>query len=173
VRAAGDAAAVYPVVRQAVAELDRDLPLSSVMPMQARVASATSRTRFSAELLGVFAGLAALLAGIGIYGVISYSVAARTREIGIRMALGARAGTVLRSVALEGVGLAALGVALGVPAALAATRVLSTMLFEVKPGDPSTLAAIGALLVIIAFTATLVPALRAARVDPMEALRHE
>jgi putative ABC transport system permease protein len=173
VRAAGDAASVYPVVRQAVSELDRDLPLSSVMPMQARVASATSRTRFSAELLGVFAGLAALLAGIGIYGVISYSVAARTREIGIRMALGARAGTVLRSVAIEGVGLAALGVALGIPAALAATRVLSTMLFEVKPGDPSTLAAISALLVIIAFAATLVPALRAARVDPMEALRHE
>jgi predicted permease len=173
VRAAGDAASVYPVVRQAVAELDRDLPLSSVMPLQARVASATSRTRFSAELLGVFAGLAALLAGIGIYGVISYSVAARTREIGIRMALGARAGTVLRSVAIEGVGLAALGVALGVPAALAATRVLSTMLFEVKPGDPTTLAAISALLVAIALAATLIPALRAARVDPMEALRHE
>ncbi|HEV8145456.1 MAG TPA: ABC transporter permease [Bryobacteraceae bacterium] len=173
VRAHGDPAAVYPVVRQAVSELDRDLPLSSVMPMQARVASATSRTRFSAELLGMFAGLAALLAGIGIYGVISYSVAARTREIGIRMALGARAGLVLRSVALEGVGLAALGVALGVPAALAATRVLSTMLFEVKPGDPTTLAAISALLVIIAFAAALIPALRAARVDPMEALRHE
>jgi ABC-type antimicrobial peptide transport system permease subunit len=89
------------------------------------------------------------------------------------MALGARAGLVLRSVALEGVGLAALGVALGVPAALAATRVLSTMLFEVKPGDPGTLAAISALLVIIAFAAALIPALRAARVDPMEALRHE
>ncbi len=173
VRAKGDPASVYPVVRQAVADLDRDLPLSSVMPMQARVASATSRTRFSAELLGVFAALAALLAGIGIYGVISYSVAARTREIGIRMALGARTATVLRSVALEGIALAALGVALGIPAALAATRVLSTMLFEVQPGDPATLAVISTLLVLIAFAATLIPALRAARVDPMEALRHD
>jgi predicted permease len=173
VRASGDAASVYPVVRQAVAELDRDLPLSSVMPMQARVAAATSRTRFNAELLGVFAGLAALLAGVGIYGVISYSVAARTREIGIRMALGAAAGTVLRSVALEGVALAALGVAIGIPAALAATRVLANLLFQVKPGDPATLAAISALLVLVALLATLVPALRAARVDPMDALRHE
>jgi putative ABC transport system permease protein len=173
VRAKADPGPLYAAVKQAVASLDADLPLASVMPMSRRVAAATSRMRFSAELLGVFAIVAAFLAAIGIYGVVNYSVTSRTREIGIRMALGARAAMVLRAVALEGVALAALGVTIGIPVALFATRVLASMLYQVKPGDPATLAVIGGLLIAVALLATLIPARRASKVDPMEALRYE
>jgi len=114
-----------------------------------------------------------LLASIGIYGVMSFAVAQRTREIGIRIALGARASTVLRAVTIDGLLLAAIGVAVGLPLAFASTRVLSTMLYGVKPGDPATLAAISTALIVIALAATYVPARRAAKVDPIEALRHE
>jgi putative ABC transport system permease protein len=141
--------------------------------MEARFNTAMSRMRFSASLLGAFAVLAAFLAGIGIYGVVSYSVTARTREIGIRMALGARTNAVLRAVVMDALILSALGVALGVPLALASTRALSTMLYGVKPGDPVTLAAISTMLVLIALAASFIPARRAAKIDPMNALRHE
>ena len=173
VRTAGDPAAAFPEVRRAVASLDRDLPVTSAMPMQSRFDSASSRLRFVAELLGVFAAMALLLAAIGIYGVVSYSVAARTREIGIRMALGARAGLVLRSIAVDGLILALAGVVLGWPLALWSTRALASMLYEVKPGDPGILAGVSAGLVLITLAASYLPARRAANVDPTVALRQD
>jgi putative ABC transport system permease protein len=173
VRTPGDPAGAFGEIRLAVTSLDRDLPVTGVMPMQDRFDAAASRLRFVAELLGVFAGLAVLLAALGIYGVVSYSVAARTREIGIRMALGARAATVLRSIAVDGLILAVAGVAIGWPLALWSTRALASMLYEVKSGDPRILAAVSTLLVLITLAASYLPARRAARVDPMIALRHE
>ncbi len=173
VRTPGDPAGAFAEIRRAVASLDRDLPVTGVMPMQTRFDAASSRLRFVAELLGMFAALALLLAAIGIYGVVSYSVAARTREIGIRIALGARAATVLRGVALDGLILASAGVAVGLPLALWSTRALASMLYEVRPGDPRILAGVSTLLVSITLAASYLPARRAAKVDPMIALRHE
>jgi putative ABC transport system permease protein len=170
-RGSGDAA--FTEIRRAVASLDADLPVTSVMPMQARFDAASSRLRFVAELLGVFAALALFIGAIGIYGVVSYSVEARTREIGIRMALGARAAAVLRAIALDGLILASAGVALGLPLALWSTRALASMLYQVKPGDPGILAAVSALLVSITLAASYLAARRAAKVDPVIALRHE
>ncbi len=173
VRTPGDSAGAFPEIRHAVASLDRDLPVTGVMPMQARFDAASSRVRFVAELLGVFASLALLLAAVGIYGVVSYSVAARTREIGIRIALGAHAATVLRAIALDGLILASAGVVVGLPLALWSTRALASMLYEVQPGDPRILAAVSILLVLITLAASYLPARRAAKVDPMVALREE
>jgi putative ABC transport system permease protein len=124
-------------------------------------------------LLGAFSLLALLLAVVGIYGVLAYSVAQRTHEIGIRMALGAEAGDVLRMVLRRTLALAATGIAIGAAAALAATRVLAKFLFEVKPSDPATFVTVAALLAGVAVLASWVPARRAARVDPVEALRYE
>jgi putative ABC transport system permease protein len=173
VRTWGDPVGAFSEIRRAVASLDRDLPVTGVMPMQARFNAASSRLRFVAELLGVFAALALLLAALGIYGVVSYSVAARTREIGIRIALGARAARVLRAIALDGLILASAGVAVGLPLALWSTRALASMLYQVRPGDPRILAAVSLLLVLITLAASYLPARRAAKVDPMVALRHE
>jgi putative ABC transport system permease protein len=124
-------------------------------------------------LLAAFAGLALLLASIGIYGVMSYSVSQYTHEIGIRMALGARAADVLQLIVRQGMGLVLMGLAIGVAGALALTRVMRSLLFEVKPWDPLTLASVSALLAAVAFAASYIPARRATRVDPMVALRYE
>jgi ABC-type antimicrobial peptide transport system permease subunit len=122
-------------------------------------------------LLASFAGLALFLAGVGLYGVISYSVVQRTREIGLRMALGARGPDVVRMVVRRGLGLTAAGLAIGVAVALAVTRFLATLLFSVPPTDPLTFVSIAGLLAAVACVASFLPAWRAARVDPMEALR--
>jgi ABC-type antimicrobial peptide transport system permease subunit len=124
-------------------------------------------------LLLIFAGIAVVLATIGVYGVVSYSVSQRTQEIGIRVALGARAGDVSRLVLREGLLLGGLGVAVGLAAALASTRVLESLLFEVTPTDPVTLGAVAGLLLAVAVAATVLPARRATKVDPMVALRYE
>jgi putative ABC transport system permease protein len=133
----------------------------------------TADPRFQARLLGTFAAIALLLAALGTYSVFAYSVVQRTYEIGIRIALGARRAAVLWMILRRTAALATLGVAIGLAAALAVTRVLETALFEIKPGDPSTLAAVAILIMATAFIASLVPALRATRVDPLAALRQD
>jgi ABC-type antimicrobial peptide transport system permease subunit len=132
-----------------------------------------SQPRFSSQLIGVFAALALLLAAIGLYGVVAYSVSQRINEIGIRMALGATREDVLRLVLRYGAGLTLIGTALGFVASLAATRVLSSMLFEVSANDPQTFLAVSVLLMAVVLGACYIPARRAAKVDPMVALRYE
>jgi ABC-type antimicrobial peptide transport system permease subunit len=137
------------------------------------VARSISSERFSLILLGAFAGLALLLAGIGIYGVLSYLVGQRTREIGVRMALGAQRLDVLRMVMGDGARMTMVGAFIGLVAALALTRLMASMLFGVRPTDPVTFAAVAVLLCGIALFACYLPARRAAKVDPMVALRYE
>jgi putative ABC transport system permease protein len=165
--------AVADVVRQRIAEADAQLVVLRLRPMEAVVATALSRPRFNLLLLSSFAIVALALASIGIYGVLAYLVTQRTREIGIRMALGARAADVLRLVLREGMMPVVLGGIAGMVAALAATRALRTMLFGVTPLDPVSFAAAPALLAIVALLACYLPARRATRVDPLVALREE
>jgi ABC-type antimicrobial peptide transport system permease subunit len=156
-----------------VAEVDRDLPLTDVRTMQEQVKLTTTNERIFAQLTSGFGVLALVLASIGIYGIMAYTVARRTGEIGIRMALGARSGQVLTMVLREVSWMALAGVALGVCAAVGLGRLVSSMLYGLKASDPLTLAGIGGLLILIALLAGLGPARRAARIDPVQALRHE
>jgi predicted permease len=160
-------------VRREIHALDPNLPLYNVMTMEERAGAALARPRFATTLLGAFAGMALLLAAIGLYGVMAFSVAQRTREIGLRMALGADGGLVLRGVLRQGIGLAAAGIALGLAGALALQRVVRGMLYGVGTSDPATLAGVSLLMLAAATAAALLPARRATRVDPMEALRAE
>ena len=173
VRSSVDAAALTAAVRREVLALDRNVPLTAIQTMKERAAEVTSRTRFIAVLLGLFAGLALLLSGIGIYGVMAYSVAARTREIGIRIALGAQTRDVLRLVVGQGMLLTLIGVALGLAAALALTRLMTGLLFGVSATDPLTFVGIAVLLALVALVACWVPARRATKVDPLVALKCE
>jgi putative ABC transport system permease protein len=173
VRSRVEAAALTAAVQREVLALDRNIPLTAIQTMQERVADVTSRTRFIAVLLGLFAGLALLLAGIGIYGVMAYSVSARTREIGIRMALGAQGGAVLKLMLTQGLKLALIGIAIGLLAALALTKWMETLLFGVRPTDPLTFTVIAVALALVALLACWIPARRATKVDPMIALRVE
>jgi ABC-type antimicrobial peptide transport system permease subunit len=161
------------VVRREVRALNRDLPVFDIQTMVTRISGATSKSRFTAILLAVFAGIALCLAAIGIYGVMSYLVTQRTREIGIRMALGARRKDVLSLVVWRGAILAAFGIGIGTAGALAATRALTTLLYEVQPGDPATYVEIGAILAAVALAACYLPARRASIIDPSRALRAE
>ena len=173
VRTAGDPNMVVSAIRQALRNLDAALPMASVRTMDEWISSNAAQPRLNTTLLGVFAGIALLIAAIGIYGVLSYSVTQRTREIGLRMALGAQPSNVLRLVVREGMLVAAVGVGAGIAGALAVSRLLSTMLFGVAPRDPKTLAAVAVALAAIALAACCIPARRAARVDPIVALRDE
>ena len=147
--------------------------MRDILPMQDVVAGSLSQQRFSTLLLGTFAGLALLLAAVGIYSVLSYSVKRRVNEIGIRMALGARLGDVLRMIVCEGMKLVLLGVVIGAVVALTLGKVMSSLIYEVRPSDPLTFIAVAALLGAVAFFASVIPAYRAARIDPMKALRYE
>jgi putative ABC transport system permease protein len=160
-------------VRKQVYALDNEIPVEHLQPMDAWIKAAGAPSRFDALLLGIFAGLALVLAAIGIYGVISYSVAQHTHDIGIRMALGAQKGDVLRLVITEGMTLAAIGVAIGIIAALGLTRLLSSQLYGVKPTDPITFVAVAIILSGTALFACYIPAQRATKLDPMVALRHD
>jgi putative ABC transport system permease protein len=173
VRTAGDPMAMAPIVTGAVHALDKDLPVYGVKTMDQQMADATSRMRFSTVLLVTFAAVALLLAGIGLYGVVAFSVAARTREIGIRMALGARREEVVRLVVSDGLILCGVGVVLGLPLAFTATRVLTSFLYGTQPGDPIVFGAISVLLAAVAALASYIPARRATKVDPLVALRYE
>ena len=173
VRARNDPRQMARAVQAAIHRVDPDQAVSNVETMDDVRSDSVARPRFQLALLLVFAGIAVLLATIGVYGVVSYSVTQRTQEIGIRVALGAGSVDVSRLVLREGLLLAGLGVALGLAAAVATTRVLSSLLFEVTPTDPPTLGAVAGLLLAVALAATLLPARRATKVDPMVALRYE
>ena len=160
-------------VSNAVHEVDRDIPLVDISTMDELVENSLSQQRFNMLLLGAFAALALLLAAVGIYSVLSYSVKRSVREIGIRLALGAPVGEVLRMVVLEAMKPTLLGVAIGAAGALALGRVLSSLIFGVRPTDPVTFVAVAALLAAVALVASIVPAYRATKVDPMVALRYE
>jgi putative ABC transport system permease protein len=152
---------------------DAGLPIAQVNTMEKLVEASVGQRRLSMILLGLFSGIALLLASIGIYGVMSYSVAQRSRELGIRMALGAERGRVLRLVVGQGMGLAAIGVVIGLVAAFALTRFLAAQLYGVGATDPVTFGTVAGLLVGVALLASLLPAMRATRVDPVVALRDE
>ena len=173
VRTEGDPAALAPSLRAAIRSIDPTLPISEVRTMRSIVAQANARARFQMLLLAVFAAAAALLAAIGIYGVMSYAVSKRTREIGVRMALGADPGRVVRLVVREGMAVAVAGAAAGLVAASLLTRLMAGLLYGVGASDPATYLGVALLLLSIALTASWVPARRAARIDPMKALRSE
>ena len=171
VRADGNPTALTEAIRREVHALNRDLPLFDVKTMEERIREGTAKARFSAILLAVFAGMALILSAVGIYGVMAYVVTQRTREIGIRIALGARPADVLGLVVRRGGGLALAGIVVGIGGALAATRVLATLLYQVRPSDAATYAGIGCGLLAVALIASYIPARRAAAVDPSSALR--
>ncbi len=160
-------------VRKTVWEIDKDQPVSDIASMEHIVSESVARQRFSMLLLGIFAGLALVLAAVGIYGVMSYSVAQRTHEIGIRMALGAQKKDVLKLTIGQGLKLVLIGVAIGLGAAFILTRVIASLLFGVSATDPITFVAISLVLIGVAMLASLIPALRAMKVDPMFALRYQ
>ncbi|HEU4833918.1 MAG TPA: ABC transporter permease [Pyrinomonadaceae bacterium] len=168
-----DPASMAATVRKAVWEIDKDQPVSNIQTMQEILADSIARQRFSMLLLAIFAAVALVLAGVGIYGVMSYSVAQRTHEIGIRMALGAQTGAVLKLAIGYGMKLVIAGIAIGLIAAFALTRVMATLLFGVTATDPATFTSISLLLVAVAVVASYVPARRATRVNPIIALRYE
>jgi predicted permease len=173
IRTTGDPLALIAAVRQSVREVDNNLPLTEFKTQVAQARETLRPDRLFANLLSFFGLLALLLAAIGLYGVLAYSVTQRTREIGIRVALGAQTGDVLRLVIWHGLKLVLMGLAVGALAAFALTRVIANQLYGVRATDPVTFLMVGALLMIIALLACWVPARRATRVDPLIALRTE
>jgi putative ABC transport system permease protein len=173
VKTPGDPAALSPAVRREIKALAPNLPVFDVSTLETRVARSFGRERFAATLLSLLAGIALFLASVGIYGLVAETVAARTREIGVRMALGAAPGDIVRRVLKRGLTLTGVGLAAGVLAALALSRLLSSLLFGVGAGDPATYAGVSALLLLVSAAACWIPARRATRVDPVTALRSE
>ena len=172
-RTQGDPLTVVPAVRNEVQAIDRDQPIAAVRTMDEWVDRSTATPRYRTTLLGLFAAIAMILAATGIYGVMSYSVAQRTHEIGIRMALGARRLDVLNLVVRQGMVLVLIGLGIGLVGAFALTRVMASLLFGVTAKDPITFAAVAGLLAVVAFVACYIPARRATKVDPLTALRYE
>jgi len=173
VRGDGDAADLASSVQQCVRSFDRNLPISQVLTMDQAIADATAQPRFEMLLLGAFGAVALILAAVGIYGVMNYSVSRRTREIGIRMSLGASRGDVLRMVFRQAILQALVGTAAGIGGAVLLSKLMAKMLFGVQPTDPLTFAAVAIILGLAALIASGVPARKAARIEPMTALRSE
>ncbi len=173
VRTAGDPLAMAPAIRKLIAEIDPTQPIYDLRTLEQALADSIAPRRFNLFLLGTFAATALLMALVGIYGVVAYSVAQRTHEIGIRMALGARRGKIVRMVVRHGMETALAGIVTGLAAALGLTRLMSGLLYGVKPDDPATFVTVAVTLAATAFCACCIPALKAAAVDPLIALRHE
>jgi len=173
VRAAANPDSLAASLLQTVRALDRDETISAIRSMDDIVDSSVSQPRFSSSLLSLFAALALMLASVGLYGVMAYSVSQRTNEIGIRIALGAKQTDVLKMIVVQGMKLALMGVAIGLAGALAIGRFLATMLYQVKPTDPLTLVFMSIALIGVSLLANYIPARRAAKVDPIVALRYE
>jgi len=172
-RTTGDPEALVPSVRQSIVAIDPNIGIDAIVPMERLEASSRSRQRFYAVMLGVFAGVSALLAAIGVYGVLAYAVTQRTKEIGVRMALGAGAGQVMALIMRRGLALTAIGVALGLVAAAVGARSIESMLFGIRPLDPPTFAAVAIGFAIVAALASYFPARHATHVDPAVTLRDE
>jgi putative ABC transport system permease protein len=173
VRTNADPLNVVSMLTDSIREVDPEVPLLNIRTMDESVSASLSPQRFTMLLLAAFAGTALLLAAAGIYGVMAYTVTRRTREIGVRMALGAAAGDVLRLVVGQGMGTTAMGLAIGTAGSLALTRTMQTLLFGVKATDPVNIIAVVLLLGAVSLFACWIPARRATRVDPLVALRDE
>jgi ABC-type antimicrobial peptide transport system permease subunit len=173
VRANGDPNGLIPAVRREVVALDENLPAQDLQPLSETTGLATWSVRTGAAALSFFGLLGLLLASLGIYGVMSYSVARRTREIGLRMALGAEARDVVKLVVNQGMRLALIGTVTGLALAVAATRLIASLLYGVTATDPATFAGVAIFLMIVALLACYLPARKATKIDPMAALRHE
>ena len=171
VRTTGDPLSFTNAIRNQVLALDPDQPVSSVSTMDEIVEESEGQLRLIMQLLGIFAGAAMLLTVIGLYGVIAYSVVQRTKEVGIRTALGAQRGDVLKLIVRQGLWLALTGVVVGMIAGLALTRVMKDLLFQVSPTDPATFIGVSLLFVVVALLAGYIPASRAAGIDPLVTLR--
>jgi putative ABC transport system permease protein len=173
VKSGQEPTALVSAIRGIVASIDKEQPIFRIATMQEVVNASVSTRRITLILLGLFSALALVLAGIGIYGVISYSAAQRSREIGIRMALGARRGDVMRLVLAQGGKISAAGIVIGSAASLGLTRLMAKLLYSVSVVDPATFAAVAFVLALIATVASYIPARRALCVDPLVALRNE
>ena len=172
-RTSGEPLSAASLVRDEVAAIDRDQPVSSLMTMEQRISDSVAPRRFNMFLMALFAVLALILAAIGVYGIMAFSVSQRAHEIGIRIALGAGRRDVLKLVLRSGLGLALIGIAIGLAVAFVATRVMSTLLFSVSPTDPMTFLGEALLLAFVGLLACYIPARRATKVDPLVALRYE
>jgi putative ABC transport system permease protein len=173
VRSRSSPLTLVPAIRQVVGHLNSEQVMYSVQTMDSIISRSLAAQRFSMVLLGLFATLALILSSVGIYGVLSYVVGQRTREIGIRIALGAQRNDVLRAIFVQGIKMALIGVAVGSAAALVLTRLMSKMLYGVSASDPLTFTGVAGLLVLVALAACYIPARRAMQVDPIVALRYE
>ncbi len=173
VRTKGDPRTLESAVRAAVAEIDKDQAVVDVKPLSEHLHGSTQQRRFDSLLFAGFAGLALLLAAVGLYGVLSYSVMLRTREIGVRMALGARSGDVVRMILRHGLTMVLLGALVGGFGALQLTQFMQSLVFGMSASDPFTFAAVAFVLLLVAAVACYIPARRASRMDPMRALRVE
>jgi putative ABC transport system permease protein len=173
VRTQAEPAALTQAVKEQIWKVDAQLPITRVETMNEVAAASFDARRFNMLLLTLFAGLALVLAAVGVYGVMSYAVTQRTHEIGIRMALGAQVGNVMRLVMKSGMVIAMVGVVIGLAGAFALTRLMRTLLFAVEPTDSATFAGVSICLLLIALAACYIPARRATKVDPLQALRYE
>jgi putative ABC transport system permease protein len=160
-------------MRSLIGRVDSNVGIDALLPMERLVASSITRQRFYAVVIGVFAAIAVLLSAVGIYGVLAYAVGQRTREFGVRTALGARSRDVLAMVLTQGLRLTSIGIAIGLAGAIALTRYIEGMLYDITPLDPLTYISVVALFVAVTSIASYLPARRATRIDPMAALRYE
>jgi len=173
IRTSGDPLDLVPAVREAALAVDHDQPIYNVMTMEQRLSHSIASRRFQALLFGIFATVALVIAAVGIYGVLSYATSQRSHEIGVRIALGAQPLDVLMMILRQGIVVTLTGLAVGLAASLALTRVMKGLLFNVSATDPATFATIALLLAVVALSACYIPARRATKVDPNVALRHE